>query len=1499
MQPDVKVTAELGLKTDNVQKDIQKNVQKAAEKATKTINKADKKITFGDKVKENLEQIKIGIQNLGIGGDRLDKLGQLFKGGGWIALAAGAITAAGYAAMEIWDRLTETVQQAMNKADYSINKSQGQLKKTFQGEKEAKIYFERLKQLNDQENLSNTQKIEAIAIIDTLTKSYGNLGISINTVTGKIIGLQEGFERLGKITKDKKIGDSQNVFNEQKKKVNLLFKKYRDEMFFDDFFKNVKSIDDRMNTAFGWKEVLKSAGQHTYFAREKRPLTAEEYNDAVTWNNSGIQGKIKIIEKLKKANKKGEDDIKYKTLIEQLEKLSKAEEKLNTIRKYGYETYKEYLDHLKLQNKEVKKLIDSVNELTKQYNKNRKAKQEAQFYQSLKPITTKIAYKEVQLQVNQDQLKPILDKVHKLQIELQFANKELEIAMKIDDPQFQDKAFKKVNSIGAELAKAKKEQLIQQEKIKDIQAQINRLKRQKNDADMKQLKNDQQRIKKLQKQLELEKKKEKEALSKKSTKNNDIDNSDKETERIKTTIKQLEKAKADVYKQLNNYDLSIEIQFKDALEKLEKQLKSKIEITDVKGYKETKEKIINLEKQLQKLEKQRQINIKDYNSYSEIRKKLQQLDKDLNAKLKIKDMTSYNKIKKNIQELKKQLEKIEKVKIKDKHFKIKAIDLTQENFLEKYLQQLIQFEKQLHKTYNVFNKFSDLDIKLDQITKLKNSLANITDQKKKKEIELQIKLKQAEYLAFRNSLEKQFNIDLDVNVKNEKMFQLAEESKNQIIQLKNLVKSLQEQQKKVIKLKEQLNKTKLQYKNKDFSKQQKRLNDLAQQINNQKSKVEKAIENLLDAMKIQADYTVRVDFIANLKQLNKVLNKIKQFQIKVKFNPSKENIQELEKLRKERDQLFNKSYKKAQSDNYKKRKEAEKDLNNIKDYKKIGGNSQDGYEQRIQLYFSYDKDIKKMEKQLQKLEKDRQVKVKVVQESYQKYDKIKDEMDKREKEIGDKVDSDPQYQKLNEQKEKAYAEYQKNEKDVYNQNQRIRKKKIDIDTVERKRAVTAFDLGEKSHADLMKQNFKLNRLQDNQNEFSYLKKLENNDKKIQQVIKKLQQASQDQDNFAQVFKLTDQLNYLQLYRRNTKSRKDEKLDNQVLDINKQLDTKQKELAKGGTYVGQGVQAKFVKYSTEDIEKIKNQIEALKEAKKTLFKDEYDKIRINDQEITKSKKKIQELKKNIKNFDGTILFKSKGEIDNEVLKSRLDYIKQIEKQIKSLEEKQSKIKGNSSSDLAKKAEYEKQALQAKMKQMQIQAEIDQLTKKSKKYYQGQKTNLDKELQIKKLILQGKYEQAEKQKLINSLKQQGLIIDQKQIDAILQKKKALADLNINKTLKQQGYNLLDRVGSNNRQYEKEKRIRDLEQANGVKLTQDQKDKINTVVDIQFDMKKYEKLKPNFSDMDIKTNELTARGGFAGGAVVPDIDLVNKQIRDYQAKSCNTLSQIKNILQKGGII
>ena len=219
-----------------------------------------------------------------------------------------------------------------------------------------------------------------------------------------------------------------------------------------------------------------------------------------------------------------------------------------------------------------------------------------------------------------------------------------------------------------------------------------------------------------------------------------------------------------------------------------------------------------------------------------------------------------------------------------------------------------------------------------------------------------------------------------------------------------------------------------------------------------------------------------------------------------------------------------------------------------------------------------------------------------------------------------------------------------------------------------------------------------------------------------------------------------------------------------------------------------------------------------------------------------------------------------------------------------------------------ANIEKNIYEITNLELQIQKlnqQIQSLKAKSKNYYDNQKTSLDNQLEYQKLLLQGRFSEAEKLKLINDLKRQGLIIDQKQVDAILQKQKALKNIKVNEDINNFGKSVLDRYPQKSSDVSTQ-RIKDIEKANQMTLSDSQKEKIKKLTKIQYDLGELEQIKPNFSNLDIKTNQLTARGGFSTGAVVmADKDRINQQIASYSQRQTNLLNQIKNILQNGGII
>lgn len=191
--------------------------------------------------------------------------------------------------------------------------------------------------------------------------------------------------------------------------------------------------------------------------------------------------------------------------------------------------------------------------------------------------------------------------------------------------------------------------------------------------------------------------------------------------------------------------------------------------------------------------------------------------------------------------------------------------------------------------------------------------------------------------------------------------------------------------------------------------------------------------------------------------------------------------------------------------------------------------------------------------------------------------------------------------------------------------------------------------------------------------------------------------------------------------------------------------------------------------------------------------------------------------------------------------------------------------------------------------------------SKKYFTSQTKAIEKQIEMQKLILQGKFDQIERQKIINDLKAKGAKIDEKEVDALLAKKKALSALQFQGDIKSQAQSLYDNLNSqiNRKQAEIEKRTRQAEEKYGT-LTDEQKDKIVKVVGLEFQLEKLTNTKPNYNPRQIETNQLTRRGGFASGYVMfNQKDEVNKQIKTITEKQAALLKQIKDLISDGSRI
>lgn len=522
MNTNAKVVVQVVTNAEKAKKEAKQIGKKVAQSA----EKGAKKASFGDKIKQNLDKIKIGVENIGIGGDKLSKLGQLFKGGGWIAAAAAAITLIAKGAMQLWDRMTISAEQMIAKGAALKQLSQEDYQKGVKQQSVSATYLKRLQQLNELQTLSNFNKMQAIAIIDSLTKTYGNLGLSISTVTGKVLGLDEALEKVNKMNQKKRLGELKKIIDANQLStqgnmqgvitewlgtwhdmLNQNFQKYFSEFQKDrsDVFAkgiNAKFNESYVNQVIGGKVI-------------KRQLTPQEKKQAKLWNNGGLQGKIQVLtEKMNNATTQKQIDL-YSKAIAALKSLKDAKQKYNMVEKYGVQTEEQFLKKITEQNKQLQKLQNNLKKRQQDFKQRKQTDQENSFYSQLKPTSTKIAYKSVRKQQIEEDLNQSQKQRNYINSLLDEANKNLSSATQKKDLSQIEKHYKRVAQLTKKLAVIDEQILNKKGQIYTIEIQIEKQKKIQFDEDLKQLKNDSQKIKKLQKQLELQRKIEKEKLSKK------------------------------------------------------------------------------------------------------------------------------------------------------------------------------------------------------------------------------------------------------------------------------------------------------------------------------------------------------------------------------------------------------------------------------------------------------------------------------------------------------------------------------------------------------------------------------------------------------------------------------------------------------------------------------------------------------------------------------------------------------------------------------------------------------------------------------------------------------------------------------------------------------------------------------------------------------------------------------------------------------------------------
>ena len=217
--------------------DVDKALQEAEKKADKSAQKIDQSLNSagknsGKKITDTLQQASKGMDSVAKAGGKVGGVLKNLTGGiagmlNPIGLVSAGITALTALVVHLYDSAKAKAAALLHSHEWELKHAQEQADKATRGFSQDRNYLERLATINTYETVDNATKQEAIRIIDMLTRKYGDLGLSLDETTGKIIGLTEAIKKQNEIQKTYELNAQRTALNAQENilsdKINVVF----------------------------------------------------------------------------------------------------------------------------------------------------------------------------------------------------------------------------------------------------------------------------------------------------------------------------------------------------------------------------------------------------------------------------------------------------------------------------------------------------------------------------------------------------------------------------------------------------------------------------------------------------------------------------------------------------------------------------------------------------------------------------------------------------------------------------------------------------------------------------------------------------------------------------------------------------------------------------------------------------------------------------------------------------------------------------------------------------------------------------------------------------------------------------------------------------------------------------------------------------------------------------------------------------------------------------
>ena len=378
-------------------REMKKGLQEVDQQAKKT----------GANIKEHMERAGQGFESInklgGSMGGTLKNVQEAIMGMlSPVGLVMAGITALGTLAVKVWDMMTVSAEEYAMKASNAVDKANKNMEQTVKQAETDSGYLERLKELSQAENMSNAMKMEAAELISLLTKRYGDLGISIDMATGKIIGLDEAQRAFLKRQQQMKVDAAQININAQK-----------------------TAVDSATENAIGKRNINAHVTPFEFGDATK----SANVSRAEKWNKGGLEGKLEVANDMMQNATSSKNIEKWQKLAVEIEKMILVQKELNSIVEYGERSEKAYAEALKKRSQQtINAATASHKQAAERSKTSREQAQEKDHYESLSN-EDKISYKESEsikeLEKRQDLTESIIANEEKLK-SLQAKQKELE-----------------------------------------------------------------------------------------------------------------------------------------------------------------------------------------------------------------------------------------------------------------------------------------------------------------------------------------------------------------------------------------------------------------------------------------------------------------------------------------------------------------------------------------------------------------------------------------------------------------------------------------------------------------------------------------------------------------------------------------------------------------------------------------------------------------------------------------------------------------------------------------------------------------------------------------------------------------------------------------------------------------------------------------------------------------------------------------------------------------